>query len=57
MSSTTGSGSLTTLLDELATRTRNTIRLHHGASFEQLTQPTETQAQALTLIDDYTPTT
>ena len=49
--------SLTTLLDELATRTRNTIRLHHGASFEQLTQPTETQAQALTLIDDYTPTT
>jgi hypothetical protein len=46
--------SLTTLLDELATRTRNTIRLHEsGASFEQLTQPTPTQARALALIDDY----
>src|SRR5439155_19879413 len=40
--------SLTTLLDELATRTRNTIRLHQsGASFEQLTKPTPTQARAL----------
>jgi hypothetical protein len=47
--------SLTTLLDELATRTRNTIRLHgSGASFDQLTQPTPTQARALTLITDYT---
>jgi len=46
--------SLTTLLDQLATRTRNTIRLHRGASFEQLTQPTPTQAHALTLIDNYT---
>jgi transposase len=49
--------SLTTLLDELATRTRNTIRLcGSGASFEQLTEPTPTQAGALALIDDYTPT-
>jgi Transposase DDE domain len=47
--------SLTTLLDELATRTRNTIRLHHsGATFDQLTKPTPTQARALALIDDYT---
>jgi transposase len=49
--------SLATLLDELATRARNTIRLHGGASFEQLTQPTQTQARALTLIDGYTHTT
>jgi hypothetical protein len=45
--------SLTTLLDELATRTRNTIRLQAGATFDQLTQPTPTQARALALIDDY----
>jgi hypothetical protein len=45
--------SLPTLLNELATRTRNTIRLHHGASFDQLTQPTPTQARALTLIENY----
>ncbi len=49
--------SLATLLDELATRARNTIRLHGGASFEQLTQPTQTQARALALIDGYTHTT
>lgn len=47
--------SLATLLDELATRTRNTIRLaESGASFDQLTQPTPTQTRALALIDDYT---
>jgi hypothetical protein len=46
--------SLTTLLDELATRSRNTIRLHGGASFDQLTEPTPTQARALTLIANYT---
>jgi len=50
--------SLATLLDELSTRTRNTIQLHDsGASFEQLTQPTETQTRALALIDGYTHTT
>lgn len=49
--------SLPTLLDELATRTRNTIRLHGGASFEQLTQPTDTQTHALALIDSYPTTT
>ena len=49
--------SLTTLLDELATRTRNTIRLQGGAGFDQLTQPTNTQARALALIDSYTPST
>jgi Transposase DDE domain len=49
--------SLATLLDELATRTRNTIRLpQSGASFKQLTEPTATQARALALIDAYTPT-
>jgi hypothetical protein len=46
--------SLKTLLDDLATRTRNTIRLHGGASFDQLTQPTSTQARALALINNYT---
>jgi transposase len=47
--------SLPTLIDELATRTRNTIRLQHSrASFDQLTQPTPTQARALALIDSYT---
>jgi hypothetical protein len=49
--------SLATLLNELATRTRNTIRLQGGASFEQLTQPTPTQARALELIDSYPLTT
>ena len=49
--------SFPTLLAELATRTQNTIRLHRGPSFDQLTQPTETQTQALTLIRDYEPTT
>jgi hypothetical protein len=50
--------SLTTLLDELATRSRNTIRLQHrSATFEQLTQPNPTQTRALALIDDYTPNT
>jgi hypothetical protein len=50
--------SLTTLLDELATRSRNTIRLQHrSATFEQLTQPNPTQTRALALIDDYTPKT
>jgi hypothetical protein len=39
-------------LTELSTRVRNTIRLQDtGASFEQLTQPTPTQARALELID------
>jgi hypothetical protein len=46
--------SLPTLLDELATRARNTIRLHAGASFDQLTQANPTQARALALINDYT---
>jgi hypothetical protein len=49
--------SLPTLLDELATRNRNTIRLQQSsASFDQLTQPTKTQARALALIDNYTTT-
>jgi transposase len=46
--------SLQTLLSELATRTRNTIRLQAtAATFHQLTTPTPTQAHALALIDDY----
>jgi transposase len=50
--------SLPTLLDELSTRTRNTIRLHEsGASFDQLTAPTPTQRRALELLDNYTPNT
>jgi transposase len=48
--------SLQTLLSELATRTRNTIRLPASdATFHQLTTPTPTQARALALIDSYTP--
>src|SRR5712691_2855377 len=43
--------SLTTLLDEIATRTRNTIRLQDSnASFEQLAKPNRTQTRALDLI-------
>jgi hypothetical protein len=50
--------SLATLLDDLATRTRNTIRPHRSsATFEQLTKPTDTQARALALIESYTRTT
>lgn len=50
--------SLPTLLSDLATRTRNTIRLQASSTtFDQLATPTQTQAHALTLIDDYTPTT
>jgi Transposase DDE domain len=49
--------SLATLLDELATRTQNTICLHDDASFQQLIQPTPTQTHALTLIDNYPLTT
>src|SRR5438128_3098159 len=49
--------SLPTLIAELASRTRNTIRLHRGASFDQLTQPTPTQTHALALIDNYKLTT
>ncbi len=46
--------SLATLLDELGTRSRNTIRLTGtGASFDQLTEPTPTQARALELIGSY----
>jgi Transposase DDE domain len=46
--------SLATLLTELSTRSRNTIRLPGtGASFDQLTEPTPTQARALELINDY----
>jgi hypothetical protein len=46
--------SLTTLLDELATRTQNTIRLQGGASFDQLSKPTTTQARAFALIASHT---
>jgi transposase len=46
--------SLATLLTELSTRARNTIRLQDtGASFDQPTQPTPTQTRALELIDSY----
>jgi Transposase DDE domain len=46
--------SLPTLLSELSTRCRNTIRLPTtGASFDQLTEPTTTQARAIDLIAGY----
>jgi hypothetical protein len=47
--------SFQTLLAELATQTRNTIRPHGaGATFDQLAKPTPTQARALELIDAHT---
>jgi transposase len=50
--------SFKTLLSELATQTRNTIRLAStNTTFNQLTKPTPTQAQAHQLIADYTLTT
>jgi transposase len=50
--------SLPTLLSELATRCRNTIRLPTtGASLDQLTEATATQAQAVDLIAAYDPNT
>jgi hypothetical protein len=46
--------SLQTLIPELATRCRNTIRLPAtGATFDQLTEPTPIQAHALHLIESY----
>jgi transposase len=49
--------SFTTLLDELATQTRNTIRLAStNSTFDQLTNPNPLQARAHQLINDYTPT-
>jgi transposase len=46
--------SLPTLLSELSTRCRNTIRLPTtDASFDQLTEPTTTQARAVDLIAGY----
>ena len=45
--------SLRSLLDELATQTRNTIRVNGSkATFQQLTTPTELQARALQLITE-----
>jgi Transposase DDE domain len=47
--------SFKTLLPELATQTRNTIRLAStNTTFDQLTKPTPTQTQAHQLINDYT---
>jgi hypothetical protein len=47
---------LTTLLDELATRARNTIQpAGTHATFDQLTEPTNLQARALALINEHVP--
>jgi hypothetical protein len=47
--------SLTALLDELATQTRNTIRLAStNHAFDQLSKPTPIQGRAERLINDYT---
>ncbi|HEY1457698.1 MAG TPA: IS1634 family transposase [Solirubrobacteraceae bacterium] len=47
--------SLKTLLPELATQTRNTIRLAStNSTFDQLTKPTPIQTHAQQLVDDYT---
>jgi transposase len=46
--------SLETLLDELKTKARNTIRLlGGGATFDQLTEPNALQARAIELIDSH----
>jgi Transposase DDE domain len=46
--------SLASLLEELATRTRNTIRVAGtDATYDQLTEPTVLQARALALIDEH----
>jgi transposase len=46
--------SLATLLSELSTHSRNTIRMPGtGTSFEQLTEPTPGQARALELVNSY----
>src|SRR5919204_4180181 len=51
-----GAGSLRTLLEELKTQTRNTIRVHGTpATFEQLTTPTELQARAHQLVEQQRP--
>jgi Transposase DDE domain len=48
--------SMRSLLDELGTQTRNTIRVHGSrATFEQLTTPTELQARAHQLIEQQSP--
>jgi hypothetical protein len=48
--------SLPSLLDELATRTRNTIRIAGtDATYDQLTEPTTLQTRALALIDEHIP--
>ena len=48
--------SLESLLEELATRTRNSIQpAGTDATFDQLTEPTALQARALALINEHTP--
>ncbi len=48
--------SLESLLDELATRARNTIKpAGTDATFDQHTEPTQLQARALALINEHTP--
>jgi hypothetical protein len=48
--------SLASLLSELATRTRNSIQpAGTDATFDQLTDPTQLQAHALTLITEHIP--
>jgi transposase len=48
--------SLESVLDELATRTRNTIQpAGTNATFDQHTEPTQLQARALALINEHTP--
>jgi hypothetical protein len=47
---------LESLLEELATRTRNTIQpADTDATFDQLTDPTKLQTRALTLINEHIP--
>ncbi len=41
---------LTDLLADLATLTRNTLTIHNGAAFTRLSQPTPLQATALQLL-------
>ena len=46
-----GDHSLPTLLDDLATLTKNTVRVGEHITFDQTSRPTELQQRALDLLD------
>ena len=46
-----GEHSFPTLLDDLATLTKNTVRVGEHITFEQVSRPTELQSRALNLLE------